>query len=81
MKYIVALSTGGIMESPELYYEKFQIIEAENSEQARKIYNEKNHCNYFYGRTICEYNDRTKWLMENKLISSEAVDAFVKGLQ
>lgn len=66
MKYIVALSTGGLMECPEMYYENFQVIEAENDKQAEEIYNKKNNCNYFWGVTLCEYNDKTKWFAERK---------------
>ena len=55
-KYIVATSNGGLMECPEVYYDKFQLIEADSEDLARKIYNDKNNCNFFYGAVICTFN-------------------------
>ncbi len=51
-KYIVALQTGGTMEMPSFQYSKAQIIEAESSSDAVKIYNINNNCSYFYGSAI-----------------------------
>ena len=47
--YRVALAVGGLMESPRITYEDEQVIYADNEEEARKIYNERNHCSYYYG--------------------------------
>jgi len=74
MKYVVALSTGGLMESPEMYCEDFQIIEAESGEQASKIYNEKNNCDYFYGCDLCVYDESVDWLIGHSPIQQDVVD-------
>lgn len=65
-KYIVALATGGLMECPVMYFEDFQVIDAENEKQAQEIYNEKNKCNFFYGLCLGEVNEKTKWLIGRK---------------
>lgn len=56
-KYLVALAVGGLMECPEITYENFQEIEANSPDEARKIYNEKNDCSFFYGEVIREIHD------------------------
>lgn len=56
-KYLVALAVGGLMECPEITYQDYQEIEADNEEDACKIYNEKNNCDYFYGAVIRKLND------------------------
>lgn len=55
--FVVALSVGGIMEMPEIRYEDYQIIFAEDENEAREKYNELNNCSYFYGKVMCEWND------------------------
>ena len=52
MKFLVATMVGGLMEMPKISYENFDIIEAENEDQACAIYNEKYGCSYFYGSCI-----------------------------
>jgi len=51
-KYIVALQTGGVMEHPRIEYSHGQLIDAKDPEEAKKIYNEKNKCDYYYGCVI-----------------------------
>lgn len=77
-KYIVALLVGGIMEMPELAYEKFQVIEAENAEQAAEIYNKKNKCSYFYGTTICKYSEDVAWLTSVKSLNQSALNQMLR---
>lgn len=50
--YIVALCCGGLMEEPEIYYVDHQIIRAASEDEARRKYNELNHCSYFYGQVL-----------------------------
>ena len=79
-KYLVALCTGGLMECPTMYYEDFQIIEATNEEEARKIYNEKNKCFYFYGSTICKYKPELDFLLKKKKeVPVDVVNAIIKS--
>lgn len=73
-KYIVGLNTGGLMECPEITYQRFQVIEAETPKEAEDKYNEINNCNYFYGRTICEYTDRASYLLKSRSISDQTLD-------
>ena len=68
-KYIVATSNGGLMECPEVYYDKFQLIEADSEDLARKMYNDKNNCKYFYGVVICEYTEDNAWILDERIIS------------
>lgn len=56
-KYLVALAVGGLMECPEITYQDYQEIEADSEEDACKIYNEKNNCDFFYGAVIRKLND------------------------
>lgn len=56
-KYLVALAVGGLMECPEITYQDYQEIEADSAEEARKIYNKKNNCDFFYGEVIRKIND------------------------
>ena len=76
-KYIVAEQTGGLQESPELRYSRYDIIEANNEKEGRDIYNKKHNCYYFYGETIGEVIDSIvvlgKWY-KTKIIS-ENIDA------
>jgi len=53
-KYLVALSVGGIMEQPEITYQDYQIIEANNKDEAEKRYNQINNCSFFYGSCMVE---------------------------
>lgn len=53
-RFIIATATGGLMETPEIEYEKFDVIEAHNSQQALSDYNKKHGCQYFYGKVILE---------------------------
>ena len=53
-KFKVGLAVGGVMEHSEITYEDIQIIEASDEEEARKIYDERNNCNYFYGEVLEE---------------------------
>ena len=56
-KYVVALLVGGLMEMPDFYFTDYQIINADNENDARCKYNEINKCRYFYGSVICKIND------------------------
>lgn len=82
-KYIVALATGGLMESPKVYYENFQIIEAENKDEAKEIYDKKNNCNYFWGKVICKYDETNnvhKSLIKQSSVSCDFVDSLIRGV-
>ena len=72
-KYLVALSVGGLMEMPEITYQDFDIIEADNQDEARERYNEKHNCSYFYGTCLAEKVDG-KVNVLNKKVSYEQVD-------
>ena len=80
MKYLVALSTGGLMESPEMYYENFQIIEASSEDEAREIYNRENNCAFYYGAVLGEYTDKLSWLIGHRPIEQDVVDELL-GVQ
>jgi hypothetical protein len=41
------------------YYTCYDIIEAENEEEAVEKYNEKHECSYFYGECIGEFDEKT----------------------
>ena len=56
-KYLVALAVGGLMEYPEITYQDYQVIEADSPEEARKIYNERNKCDFFYGEVLHEIKE------------------------
>lgn len=77
-KYIVGLSTGGLMECPQITYERFQVIEAETPKGAKDKYDEINNCSYFYGRTICEYNDRTSHVLKSSGMTYETLELLKK---
>ena len=50
--YVVALRSGGLMEDPEVYYSDYQIIRADTEYEAKKKYDELNHCEFFYGEVL-----------------------------
>ncbi len=50
--FVVALECGGIMEDPDFYYKDRQVIYAHNAQEACEIYNDRNNCNYYYGKVI-----------------------------
>lgn len=79
-KYIVGLSTGGLMECPQITYERFQVIDAETPKEAKDKYDEINNCGYFWGRTICEYTDRTSHLLKSRSITDEALELLKNSL-
>ena len=79
-KYIVGLSTGGLMECPQITYERLQVIEAENPKEAEDKYNQINNCNYFYGRTICEYNDMTCHMLKSRSMTYKTLELLKKTL-
>jgi len=56
-KYLVALQTGGLMESPNIEYSDYQEIEANSPLEAEKEYNRINKCSYFYGKCMGEVKD------------------------
>jgi len=53
-KYLIALSVGGLQESPEINYENPEVILAMSQEEAIGIYNDRNNCSYFYGSCLAE---------------------------
>ncbi|MCU5279448.1 hypothetical protein OCA22_13545 [Bacillus cereus] len=63
--YLVALRVGGDMGQPDISYNDFQIIEAENELDACKKYNEFNDCSYFYGEALA--------LVKNKVSIEKAL--------
>ena len=48
-KYLIATMIGGLIEQLKVFYEKPDIIEADNQDDALDIYNKKYNCSYFYG--------------------------------
>lgn len=56
-RYLVALAVGGLMESPEIEYRDYQIINADFADDACTKYNTINKCSYFYGHCIGRIND------------------------
>ncbi|KXY51017.1 hypothetical protein P7D15_00775 [Bacillus cereus] len=56
--YLVALRTGGEMGDPDISYNDFQIIKAENKLDACKRYNQINNCSYFYGEALALVRDK-----------------------
>lgn len=66
-KYIVALQAGGLMESPEIYYTDYQIINADTKTEAVRIYNEINKCDYFYGDVVCILEENEWKILDNKI--------------
>lgn len=59
--YIVAMECGGVMEDPDIHYEKYQLIRAESEKEAVEKYNKLNNCNYYYGKVI-EWPQNLPWL-------------------
>ena len=47
MEYLVAERAGGLMEMPDWSFSNFNIIDANNEQEARDIYNERHNCNFF----------------------------------
>lgn len=50
--YVVACACGGVMEDPDIHYEDYQLIRAENEAEAENKYNIINNCNYYYGVVV-----------------------------
>ena len=50
--YLVATCCGGVMEDPDIHYEDYQVIRADSEYEAKKKYDELNHCSYYYGSVI-----------------------------
>lgn len=72
-KYLVALSVGGTMEIPEITYQNFDIIEANDQDKAMEKYNKIHNCSYFYGTCLAEkVGDKINIL--NKKVSYEQVE-------
>ena len=57
--YLTATQCGGLMESPEIWYCDFDIIKANNEQEALEIYNKKHNSKFFYG-TILDTNFEKK---------------------
>lgn len=74
--YLVALCVGGVMENSDVSYKNYQLIDAENEEDARKKYNEINGCSYFYGKTLALVKDKTK--VENILQGNMNLDTLLE---
>lgn len=55
-RYLVALAVGGLTESPEIEYRDYQIINANNSTEAKLKYDEINKCSFYYGEVLGEIN-------------------------
>lgn len=53
-KYLVALACGGVMEQPHITYQGYQLIDADDPDEATDIYNAINECTYFYGYCLGE---------------------------
>ncbi|MEI3892334.1 MULTISPECIES: hypothetical protein [unclassified Bacillus (in: firmicutes)] len=56
--YLVALCEGGDVGRPDISYNDFQIIEAENEFDACKRYNKVNNCCYFFGEVLALVRDK-----------------------
>ena len=52
LTFTVAEVRGGLMEDPDFHYHNYQEIKAYTKEEAVKIYEKKNNCNYFYGKVM-----------------------------
>lgn len=82
-KYLVALAVGGLMECPEITYQDYQEIEADTAEEACKIYNEKNKCDFFYGEVLHEIKETTYTLSDfdkfKKFFDDMGIKYEVKG--
>ena len=52
--YVVAMACGGVMEDPDIHYENYQLIRANNSREAVEKYNRINSCWYYYGHVMTE---------------------------
>jgi hypothetical protein len=52
--YLIALATGGIMESKKIEYSDFQVISANTKQEALDKYNKINNCDFFYGTCMVE---------------------------
>lgn len=76
-KYIVALESGGLQEDPNLKYSEYEIIEANDANEAQKKYNTMKKCNFFEGMTIGEVIDNIVILCPwcKKMVISENIDA------
>lgn len=79
-KYIVALLTGGIMESPEINYVNYQIVKADTKKKAVEIYNETNKCDYFYGDVVGGFQQNEWKILDNK-ITKQSLESFLRTLK
>ena len=52
MEYLVEERAGGLMEMPDWIFYNFNIIDANNEQEARDIYNKRHNCNFFYGSVV-----------------------------
>lgn len=81
MKYLVCTRCGGLMESPEIYFSgPSNIIEADSEEEARKIYDKKNNCSYFYG-SVLGHEENGSFILTNDFISKYKFDMFLNLAQ
>lgn len=48
MKYIVATETSGVMKSPQIIYEKFELVDANTESEAKDIYSKRNDCSFYH---------------------------------
>lgn len=79
--YLVALSCGGLMESPEIRYRDYQIIKANSEEQARKKYDHLNCCDFYYGTVMAYVTESSNDVaVTNNSITIRELDRFKKEL-
>jgi hypothetical protein len=59
MKYLVARYIGGVQgnEGTGRNYIEPQIIEAATGDDAKRLYDQLNHCDYFYGQVLAPVDD------------------------
>ena len=57
--YVVCLACGGEMGAPEYRYGEFQLIRADDEQEAVETYNRINNCTYYYGKCLGEVVTQT----------------------
>ena len=77
-EYLVAVAIGGIMGDPKIEYIDFDTIEAQNAEEARKLYNEKHNCHYYYG-SVMATKTKNGVKVNNKRVTYEQIEKFKIG--
>ena len=67
--YVVALEIGGEQGSPYMAYINRQVIKAEDRKQAKRIYDVKNKCEYYYGVVIGEKLEDGRFVIDEGFLN------------